>query len=110
MYPSLCGKKKPPWIMIFVFQVCVCNFLCVFIFFLYINEIGDSFDFISRRRVTLPFSVLFQNVQVKCCGCICNPEAPELSRKIHILTDFQYNYNISVIQIDLNKLWLNIKS
>lgn len=40
----------------------------------------------------MSFSVLFQTVQVKCCGFICNPEELELSRKIRISTDFQYNY------------------
>lgn len=88
-------------------SVSVYIFLPVFIFFTEVMK--ESFDFVCFQAEDEFVTFLFQKCSLKCCGFICNPEALELSREIHILTDFQCNHNTLVIQIDLHKLWLNIK-
>lgn len=76
----------------------LCYILFVFIFFLLSEMTGENLDFVCYDQINNFF------------GSIWNIETHEHSTKILILTDLQHNHHILVIQIDLCKLSLNIKS
>ena len=90
-------------------RICINIYMFMFLF-MGKSQYGLWFLFYNYVSVySLYLFSLFMEMMNNSFGFIYKLEALELSRKIHILTVFQCNYNILVIQVDLYKPQLNTK-